>query len=167
MTRRFCMEVSVRPNLQRIDFSRQSIFGHSMGGHGAITLYLLNPSKYRSASGLAPILHPTNSPWGQKAFPVLLAGGVEEGKKWDATELLNSGHAKGRKIDIFVDYGEADDFLKKGNLRPESFSAVVKALGLNENDVRVRGQEGYDHSYYFVSTFAPEHIKYHAKFLNA
>jgi S-formylglutathione hydrolase FrmB len=86
------------------DFSRQSIFGHSMGGHGAITLYLLNPSKYRSASGLAPILNPTNSPWGQKAFSFLLAGGVEEGKKWDATELLRSGHAKGRKIDIFVDY---------------------------------------------------------------
>lgn len=86
------------------DFSRQSIFGHSMGGHGAISLYLRNPAKYRSASGFAAVLNPTQSPWGQKAFKGYLSGGLEEGKQYDSTELISAKELKGNKLNILIDY---------------------------------------------------------------
>ena len=83
-----------------LDTKRSSIFGHSMGGHGALSLYLLNPSLYKSASAFAPIAHPTKAPWGDKAFRGYLKGGVQEGKGLDSTELLLSGKADGRKLAI-------------------------------------------------------------------
>ncbi|KAJ7071204.1 carbohydrate esterase family 1 protein [Mycena amicta] len=142
-----------------IDFARQSIFGHSMGGHGALTLYLASPTnQYRSASAFAPICNPINSAWGQKAFNGYLQGGTEEAKeKYDATELI-----KKRKdpVNILIDYGTGDNFYKQGQLLPENF--VEAAQG---KDVTVRAQQDYDHSYYFISTFAADHIKFHAKFL--
>ncbi|KDQ17776.1 carbohydrate esterase family 1 protein [Botryobasidium botryosum FD-172 SS1] len=148
-----------------IDPHRQSIFGHSMGGHGAITLHLLKPGQYRSASAFSPILNPTQAPWGHKAFGGYLAGGTEEGKKWDATELIST--AKGRRLNIRIDYGDADQFYQQKQLLPENFVAAARAAGFGEDDVQVQSHSGYDHSYYFISTFGREHIQHHAKYLKA
>lgn len=149
-----------------VDLSRQSIFGHSMGGHGALTLYLSSKTKqYRSASAFAPICNPTQCPWGEKAFKGYLADGVEEAKdKYDATELMVK-HKE--TVHILVDYGTSDSFYKQGQLLPENFLKAARQAGHDQVQVRVRGQEGYDHSYYFVSTFAADHIHFHANFLKA
>lgn len=153
-----------------IDFTRQSIFGHSMGGHGALTLYLssvLNGVKqYRSASAFSPISNPTKCPWGHKAFGGYLQGGVEEAKaKYDATELI----AKMGKdpVHILVDYGTGDNFYKQGQLLPENFLKAARDVGYDEVQVRVRSQDDYDHSYYFISTFGADHVHFHANFLKA
>ncbi|GAC96021.1 alpha/beta hydrolase [Pseudozyma hubeiensis SY62] len=143
-----------------IDTKKASIFGHSMGGHGALTLYLKNRDLYRSASAFSPICNPTACPWGEKAFNGYLKGGVEEGKQYDATLLLKEAKDG---VKILVDSGTADDFYKQGQLLPENFEKVAKDKGFK--DVQVRLQDGYDHSYYFISTFAGEHVKFHAKFL--
>ncbi|KAI5481768.1 carbohydrate esterase family 1 protein [Pseudohyphozyma bogoriensis] len=151
-----------------IDTSRSSIFGHSMGGHGALVLYLRSldgPTPYLSASGFAPILNPTLAPWGEKAFGGYLKGGVEEGKEYDATELIKK--AKGKDVKILVDVGTGDNFYKQKQLLPENFIEAVKSTGFASSNVQVNLHEHYDHSYYFISTFAPEHIKYHAKILKA
>lgn len=148
-----------------LDMNRQSIMGHSMGGHGALTLFLAT-LQYRSASAFAPVCNPTNSPWGIKAFSNYLKGGVEEGEKYDASRLLEK--AKGRSnIALLIDYGAQDQFLKDGQLLPEALSQAAQNAGFNENQVNIRKQEGYDHSYYFISTFASDHIKYHASHLRA
>jgi S-formylglutathione hydrolase len=149
-----------------IDWKRQSVFGHSMGGHGALTLYLSSPQKqYRSASAFAPIANPTRCPWGEKAFSGYLQGGVEEAKaKYDATELISKSK---EPVHILVDFGTADDFYKQGQLLPENFLKAARDSGYDEFQVRVRSQEGYDHSYYFISTFASDHIHFHANFLKA
>ncbi|KAG6336138.1 hypothetical protein ID866_2948 [Astraeus odoratus] len=148
-----------------VDFSRQSILGHSMGGHGALVLYLTSllarTNKYRSCSAFAPVCAPSIAPWGTKAFNGYLAGGVEEGReKYDASVLI--GRIK-EPVNILIDYGTADEFLHQ--LNPDAFLRTARGAGFDESQVRVRGQDGYDHSYYFVSTFAAEHIKFHAKFL--
>ncbi|KIJ21927.1 carbohydrate esterase family 1 protein [Paxillus involutus ATCC 200175] len=150
-----------------IDFSRQSIFGHSMGGHGALTTYLSSllagTKQYRSCSAFSPICEPSTVPWGMKAFTEYLAGGVEEGKdRYDASVLV--GRVKGA-INILIDYGTADDFLHQ--LHPEAFLRAARDAGHDEVQVRVRSQDGYDHSYYFISTFAADHIHFHANFLKA
>ncbi|KAI9461751.1 carbohydrate esterase family 1 protein [Boletus coccyginus] len=150
-----------------IDFSRQSIFGHSMGGHGALTIYLNSlisgTKQYRSCSAFSPICEPSVAPWGQKAFKGYLAGGMEEGKtKYDASVLV--GKVKGA-INILIDYGTADTFLYQ--LRPEAFLKAARDAGHDEVQVRVRCHEGYDHSYYFISSFASDHIHFHANFLKA
>ncbi|KAM0754093.1 carbohydrate esterase family 1 protein [Meredithblackwellia eburnea MCA 4105] len=149
-----------------LDLSRSSIFGHSMGGHGALTLYLKSlegPSPYLSASAFAPITNPTKAPWGEKAFAGYLKGGVEEGKNWDATELLKKVPA-GTKVNLLLDTGLADNFYTGKQLLPENFGEAVSATGFSSS-ITSNLREGYDHSYYFISTFAPEHIKFHAKFL--
>ncbi|KAF7306757.1 S-formylglutathione hydrolase [Mycena indigotica] len=142
-----------------VDLSRQSIFGHSMGGHGALTLYLASQTnQYRSASAFAPICNPINCPWGQKAFKGYLQGGVEEAQdKYDATELIKKHKGP---VNILIDYGTGDNFYKQGQLLPENFVAAAQG-----KDVTVRAQEDYDHSYYFISTFAADHVNFHAKFL--
>jgi len=150
-----------------IDFSRQSISGHSMGGHGALTIYLKSllagTKQYRSCSAFSPICEPSAVPWGQKAFEGYLAGGVEEGKtNYDASTLV--GRVKGA-INILIDYGTADNFLYQ--LHPEVFLKAARDAGHDEVRVRVRRHEGYDHSYYFISSFAPDHIHFHANFLKA
>lgn len=96
-----------------LDLSRSSIMGHSMGGHGALTLYLKNLSQYRSASAFAPIANPTKAPWGEKAFDGYLKGGVEEGKEYDATELLRGGEVKGKELKVLVDVGKGDQFYQQ------------------------------------------------------
>ncbi|KAJ3760719.1 carbohydrate esterase family 1 protein [Lentinula raphanica] len=149
-----------------IDWKRQSIFGHSMGGHGALTLYLTSPQKqYRSASAFSPVSNPTQCPWGEKAFKGYLQGGIEEAKdKYDATELISKNK---EPVHILIDFGTADNFYKQGQLLPENFLKAARDAGYDEFQVRVRSQEGYDHSYYFISTFASDHIHFHANFLKA
>ncbi|GBE77809.1 carbohydrate esterase family 1 protein [Sparassis latifolia] len=153
-----------------IDFSRQSIFGHSMGGHGALTLYLSSQlsgaKQFRSVSAFSPISNPTKCPWGQKAFSGYLSGGVEEARnRYDATELISK---MGKEpVHVLIDYGTGDNFYKQGQLLPENFLKAARDVGYDEVQVRVRSQEGYDHSYYFISTFGADHIHFHANFLKA
>ncbi|KAI0286889.1 carbohydrate esterase family 1 protein [Russula aff. rugulosa BPL654] len=149
-----------------IDLKRMSIFGHSMGGHGALCTYLASKANlYRSASAFAPISNPINAPWGQKAFAGYLQGGIQEAKEqYDATELI-SKHSD--SVHILVDYGTSDIFYKAGQLLPENFLGAARKAGYNEAQVRIREQDGYDHSYYFVSTFAEDHVQFHAEFLKA
>ncbi|XP_006454005.1 hypothetical protein AGABI2DRAFT_113763 [Agaricus bisporus var. bisporus H97] len=149
-----------------IDWSRQSIFGHSMGGHGALTIYLASETKqYRSASAFSPISNPSKCPWGEKAFNGYLKNGVEEGKQfYDATELISK---RTDPIHILIDYGTSDAFYKQEQLLPENFLKAARDAGYDEFQVRVRHHEGYDHSYYFISTFASDHVHFHANFLKA
>ncbi|KII94185.1 carbohydrate esterase family 1 protein [Plicaturopsis crispa FD-325 SS-3] len=149
-----------------LDLTRQSIFGHSMGGHGALTLYLASASsQYRSASAFAPITNPTLCPWGEKAFKGYLSGGIEEAAPlYDATELIKK-HKE--PVHILIDYGTGDNFYKQGQLLPENFLKAARDSGYDEVQVRVRSQDQYDHSYYFISTFASDHIHFHANFLKA
>ncbi|EST09389.1 putative esterase [Kalmanozyma brasiliensis GHG001] len=145
-----------------IDTSKASIFGHSMGGHGALTLYLKNRGQYKSASAFSPICNPTACPWGKKAFEGYLENGLKEGEQYDATLLLKDAQDQ---PGILIDSGTADDFYKQGQLLPENFQKVAEEKGFK--NVQVRLQDGYDHSYFFISTFAEDHIKFHAKFLKA
>ncbi|KZT30763.1 carbohydrate esterase family 1 protein [Neolentinus lepideus HHB14362 ss-1] len=154
-----------------IDFTRQSIFGHSMGGHGALTLYLAalsnNPKtkQFRSASAFSPVANPTKCPWGQKAFKGYLQGGVEEAVSiYDATEMISKIKDN---VHILIDYGTGDNFYKQGQLLPENFLKAARDAGHDEVQVRVRPQDGYDHSYYFISTFGPDHVHFNANFLKA
>ncbi|KAJ7169701.1 carbohydrate esterase family 1 protein [Mycena filopes] len=147
-----------------IDLKRQSIFGHSMGGHGALTLYLASKTnQYRSASAFSPICNPINCPWGQKAFNGYLQGGTAEAaEQYDATELIKR---RTDPVRILIDYGTADNFYKQGQLLPENFIKAAREAGHDESEVQVRSQHGYNHSYYFISTFAADHINFHAEFL--
>jgi len=157
-----------------VDLGRQSIFGHSMGGHGALTIYLSSllsigtntqTKQYRSVSAFAPIANPTRCPWGERAFDGYLQGGSEEAKdRYDATELI--ARCK-EAVHVLVDYGTGDRFLQAGQLLPENFLKAAREAGYDEFQVRVRSQEGYDHSYYFISTFATDHVHFHANFLKA
>lgn len=152
-----------------IDFKRQSIFGHSMGGHGALTLYLSSlesgKSQYRSASAFAPISKPSDAPWGHKAFKGYLSGGIAEGKEnYDATQILTR-IKNNHELHVLIDWGTADKFYEQKQLLPEEFIAAARASGRNEDQVQGRAQEGFDHSYFFVSTFIEEHVKFHSKYL--
>lgn len=133
----------LKENQLPLDFARVSLFGHSMGGHGALSTYLRAPAgTYKSVSAFSPICNPTQCPWGEKAFNGYLAGGVEEGKAYDSTLLLKDAIAKGRKVDIFVDYGTGDNFYKAGQLLPKHLSEAAAGNA----GVTIRGQDGYDHS---------------------
>lgn len=143
----------------RVDVSRASVFGHSMGGHGALMIALKNPGMYKSASAFAPICNPSsgNCPWGDKCFGMYL-GSVEAGKEYDATVLATC--YSGPSIDILVDQGSSDNFLPT-QLETLNFNHAAAA---NANiNVKVRMQDGYDHSYYFISTFAAEHVAFHSQ----
>ncbi|KAI1450896.1 S-formylglutathione hydrol [Annulohypoxylon stygium] len=147
----------------RLDEGRVSITGHSMGGHGALTLYLKNPGKYRSVSAFAPIANPSLCPWGVKAFTGYLGDADKEAwKKHDATELV-----KGWKGDLkaLVDVGTGDNFYKAGQLLPENFEKAVKEAGVT--GLELRYQPDYDHSYFFMSSFAGDHVDHAAKYLFA
>ncbi len=144
------------------DMARQGIFGHSMGGHGALTIALRNPGRYRSVSAFSPIVAPTRVRWGSaKAFPRFLGEDREAWKQYDTCELI----AQGRRFagEILVDQGEADQFLND-TLRPEWLEQACKAAG---QPLRLRRQPGYDHSYYFISTFVESHLRHHAAALHA
>ncbi|MGR3512926.1 MAG: S-formylglutathione hydrolase [Paracoccaceae bacterium] len=140
-----------------LDIERQSIMGHSMGGHGALTLAALRPTWFRSVSAFAPICNPTQSEWGQKQFTAYL-GSVEAGADYDATLRAKRGNFT---MPVLTDTGTADEFLHL--LGTEAFSDAMARYDTAE----VRMQEGYDHSYFFVSTFMGDHIAFHAKHLHA
>ncbi|EGX47732.1 hypothetical protein AOL_s00083g240 [Orbilia oligospora ATCC 24927] len=147
-----------------LDPARVSIMGHSMGGHGALSLYLKYPQKFKSVSAFAPISNPINCPWGQKAFAGYFGDDKEAWKKHDATELVKSH--KGA-LDVLIDVGTGDNFYKQKQLLPENLEAAAKEAGhpIGPNGLNVRYQEDYDHSYYFISTFASDHVEHHTKFL--
>lgn len=143
-----------------VDLNRQAIMGHSMGGHGALTIALRHPERFRSVSAFAPIVAPSRVPWGQKALAGYLGKDEEAWRAYDAVALIENG---ARVPDILVDQGEADDFLVE-QLRPFLLSAACNAAGI---DLTLRLQPGYDHSYYFISTFMADHLHWHAERLNA
>ncbi|PMD24069.1 esterase [Hyaloscypha hepaticicola] len=147
-----------------LDSSRVSITGHSMGGHGALTLFLKYPGMYKSVSAFAPITNPSNCPWGEKAFKGYLGEDREAWKKHDATELIRG--AKAGTFAALIDVGTGDNFYKQGQLLPENFEKAAKESG-NDKGLVLRYQDGYDHSYYFISSFSTDHVNHAAKYLFA
>ncbi|WP_031549899.1 S-formylglutathione hydrolase [Parvularcula oceani] len=142
------------------DESRQGVFGHSMGGHGALTLHLKNPKTYRSVSAFSPIVAPAQVPWGEKAFTAYLGDDRDAWNRHDAAALVQ---AKATEAHILIDQGTADQFLEE-QLRPEIFEAACEASG---QALTLRRQEGYDHSYYFIASFMEDHLRHHAQALKA
>ena len=136
------------------DPNRIGISGHSMGGHGALTLALRYPGLFRSVSAFAPICAPMRCPWGQKAFSHYLGENQQDWQPYDTTALLQAGH---RVPDLLVDQGFNDQFLTT-QLFPE---ALEQACADADQHLTLRYHQGYDHSYYFISTFVGEHLKYH------
>src|SRR6202048_1628131 len=143
-----------------VDPKRQSIFGHSMGGHGALTIALRHPDRYRAASAFAPIVAPSQVPWGNKALGGYLGEGRDAWRKHDTVALIEDG---ARFSDLLVDVGDADQFLTE-QLRPELLEHACSQAGI---PLILRRQPGYDHSYYFVSTFMADHMRWHAARLSA
>jgi S-formylglutathione hydrolase len=142
------------------DTARQSILGHSMGGHGALTCALRYPNRYRAASAFAPIVAPSRVPWGIKALGGYLGANKDTWRKHDTVALIEDGAKFG---DLLVDYGDADQFLTE-QLRPELLQAACQKAGI---PLTSRRQAGYDHSYYFISTFMGDHLRWHAQRLKA
>lgn len=138
---------------------KRSISGHSMGGHGAMTIALKNPDKYKSVSAFSPICAPMQCPWGVKAFTNYLGEDQSTWSNYDTTELVLNGASK---MPILIDQGDADNFLKDNQLRPDLLLEASKKMDF---PVEVRMQPDYDHSYYFVSSFIEDHMKHHAQYL--
>jgi S-formylglutathione hydrolase len=137
---------------------RIGVFGHSMGGHGALTLALKHPQTFRSVSAFAPIAAPSGVPWGQKAFERYLGADRSNWLEHDAVALIEAGRRTGP---ILVDQGMADKFLAE-QLRPEALEAACAGAG---QPLTLRRHAGYDHGYYFVSTFVADHLAHHAQAL--
>jgi S-formylglutathione hydrolase len=135
------------------------IFGHSMGGHGALTIALRNPTQYKSVSAFAPIGAPMQCPWGVKAFTNYLGPDRETWREYDASELVAR---KAFPEHILIDQGTADQFLADQQLLPEKFSAAAAKSG---QKFTLRMQQGYDHGYYFIQTFMADHLRHHGKIL--
>jgi S-formylglutathione hydrolase len=138
-----------------VDSKRQSILGHSMGGHGALTAALRHPEHYRAASAFAPIVAPSRVPWGIKALGGYLGDNKDAWRKHDAVALIEDG---ARFSELLVDYGDADQFLTE-QLRPELLQGACDKAHI---PLTLRRQAGYDHSYYFISTFMADHLRWHA-----
>ena len=141
-----------------IDLERSGIFGHSMGGHGALTIALRHPERYRSVSAFAPIVAPSQVPWGRKALPKYLGEDRAAWADYDACELVRRQTFAGT---ILIDQGEADKFLE-AQLKPELFDQACAEAG---QPLLLRRHPGYDHSYWFISTFMEDHLRHHAKAL--
>ena len=139
-----------------VDVERQGITGHSMGGHGALTVALRNPERFRSVSAFAPIAAPSQVPWGQKALGGYLGDDRAAWRKHDAAALIEDG---ARVSELLVDVGTADNFLDK-ELKPELLQKACAEAGI---DLQLNLREGYDHSYYFISTFMADHLRWHAE----
>jgi len=135
-----------------------SIFGHSMGGHGALVLALRNTSRFRSVSAFAPICAPTRCAWGENALPRYLGADKKAWKQWDACELLTA-RGKAAFPEILVDQGLDDKFLHAGQLHPEYLEKACSAVG---QKLRLRRHAGYDHGYYFIESFVEAHLRFHA-----
>lgn len=139
-----------------VDMARQGIFGHSMGGHGALTIALKSPGHYRSVSALAPICHPMEVDWGRKAFAAYLGTDLAQWRAHDAVSLIEDG---ARLDEILVDQGTADGFLDD-QLRPETLEVACRKAGI---PLALNMREGYDHSYFFISSFMQDHVNWHAE----
>lgn len=139
-----------------LDMARQGIMGHSMGGHGALTVALRHPGRFRSVSAFAPIVAPSQVPWGEKAFTAYLGADRSLWAQHDAVALIDGG---ARVPDLLVDIGEADSFLET-QLKPELLEAACARAG---QPLALRRRPGYDHSYYFISTFMADHLAWHAE----
>ncbi|QOT74115.1 S-formylglutathione hydrolase [Sphingobium fuliginis] len=137
------------------DMERQSIMGHSMGGHGALTIGLTLPDRYKAVSAFAPIVAPGQVPWGQKALAGYLGDDPAAWRRHDAVALIEDG---ARVPALLVDQGTADNFLEQ-ELRPELLKAACETAGI---DLTLNLRDGYDHSYYFISTFMADHLRWHA-----
>jgi S-formylglutathione hydrolase len=138
------------------DLMRQGITGHSMGGHGALTIALRNPDRFRSVSAFSPIVSPLHCSWGEKALGGYLGNDEGEWRPYDACALIDDG---ARVADILVDQGDADQFLTE-QLKPELLEKACADAGIA---LTLRMQPGYDHSYYFISTFMADHVAWHAE----
>lgn len=143
----------------RVDPRRWGVFGHSMGGHGALVAALRNPDRFRSVSAFAPIAAPTQCPWGEKAFSRYLGPDRRAWTAYDATELVKAGARTGP---ILVDQGTADQFLES-QLNPDRFEEACRAAG---QPLVLRRHQHYDHGYFFISTFMADHVRHHAEQLN-
>ncbi len=140
----------------------ESIGGHSMGGHGALVMALRQPGRYRSVSAFAPIVNPMDCPWGQKAFSTYLGDDRGQWAAYDACGLVAAHDAAvGPRQPLFIDQGEADGFLDE-QLKPERLEDVCETHG---HPLMLRRQAGYDHSYYFISSFIEDHLRYHGEHL--
>lgn len=142
-----------------IDLTRQSITGHSMGGHGAITIALRNPGRFKSVSAFAPIAQPSTAGWSKPAFEKYLGSDDAAWRAYDATSLIEDGY---RVPELLIDQGTADSFLNDG-LRPWLLEEACKAANIS---ITLNMREGYDHSYYFISSFMDDHLRWHAARLN-
>ncbi|KAK9289358.1 hypothetical protein L1049_007513 [Liquidambar formosana] len=148
-------------NFPQLDTSRSSISGHSMGGHGALIIYLKNLGKYKSVSAFAPIVNPINCAWGQKAFTNYLGENKADWEEYDATCLISKFHDV--SATILIDQGEDDKFLHNNQLLPHKFEEACRTVNVQ---LLLRFHPGYDHSYYFIATFIDDHIRHHAQALN-
>lgn len=144
-----------------VDPARVGVFGHSMGGHGALTAHLKNPGAFKTCSAFAPIVAPSQVPWGRKAFSRYLGADETAWAEYDACALITACGATGAHI--LIDQGGDDPFLDE-QLRPETFA---KACGEAGQALTLRRQSGYDHSYYFIATFIEDHLRWHAAVLAA
>ena len=142
-----------------IDPARQAISGHSMGGHGALTIALRNPKRFKSVSAFAPIVSPLNCPWGEKALTGYLGPDREAWRHYDACALIDDG---ARITELLVDQGTADTFLAS-QLKPELLEAACSKAGIG---LTLKMRQGYDHSYFFIATFIEEHLRWHAERLS-
>lgn len=142
-----------------VDGSRAGIFGHSMGGHGALTIGMKNPQRYKTISAFSPIVSPMRCPWGEKALTGYLGTDRETWRDYDATELVQRRGWKGPAI--LIDQGSKDQFLEN-QLKPELLTTACEKAGV---PLELRMQEGYDHSYFFISTFIEDHLRHHARHL--
>ncbi len=140
----------------RADMDRQGIFGHSMGGHGAMTIALKNPERFKSCSAFAPIVNPTTADWTQDAFEKYIGADRARWRAYDACALVEDG---ARFPEFLIDQGKADSFLETG-LKPWLFEEAIKGTDVG---LTLRMHERYDHSYYFISTFMDDHLKWHAE----
>lgn len=141
-----------------VDPDRTGVFGHSMGGHGALVIALRNPDRFRSVSAFAPIVAPTRVPWGRKAFPRYLGNDESTWREYDASELVGRGRVASR---ILIDQGLDDAFLDE-QLQPDRFVAACEAAG---QALELRKHPGYDHGYFFIQTFIEDHLRHHAALL--
>ncbi|MDG2087659.1 MAG: S-formylglutathione hydrolase [Arenicellaceae bacterium] len=141
-----------------VDSTRLSISGHSMGGHGALTIALKNPARYQSASAFSPIVAPMQCPWGQKAFTNYLGKDTGQWKEYDSCELIDVAETQ---LPMLIDQGEADDFLQEQLMTDR----IISVAETKEFPLQVRFQPGYDHSYYFIASFIRDHIEFHSRFL--
>lgn len=140
--------------------SNRGISGHSMGGHGALVCYLRNPGRYRSVSAFAPICHPSECPWGQKALAAYLGEDRNHWAQYDATLLIADAQ---ERLPLLIDQGTADNFLAE-QLNP---GALEESCAAKHYPLTLRMQQGYDHSYFFIATFIEDHLRHHAQALCA